>query len=108
MPEASCSLDFDFDIPHLRNERGDRRREVQLERVSQVIQCFLFRRALTGNIDLDALGDVPLAFLPDASCEGLFHILTPPSGTTIVSLSLAQRALSSQQATSVAARVSVF
>ena len=71
--EASCGFDVYFDIPNVRYDCGDWQREVQVKGVAQIIESFIFRCSLTGNIDLDALGDVPFAFLPYASSECLFH-----------------------------------
>src|SRR6266850_4505814 len=66
---ASCGLDVYFDTPNVRYDCGDWRCEVQFKSVAQVIESLIFCGALTGNIDVDALGDVPFAFLPDASGE---------------------------------------
>lgn len=66
---ASCGLDVYFDITHARYDRGDRRCEVKFESVSQVIESLIFRRTLARNVNLHALGYVPLAFLRDAGGE---------------------------------------
>mgnify|MGYP003694046179 CR=1 FL=1 len=48
---------------------------MKFEGITEILYCFIFRRALTRHIDLDALGDEPFIFLPNAGSKFLFHNL---------------------------------
>jgi hypothetical protein len=50
-----------------------RRGEVQFESVAQIIESLIFSCPLADNINLNTLGNIPFAFLPDAGGERLFH-----------------------------------
>ena len=49
--------------------------EVQFERFLQVGQCLLLRLPLARNVNLETLGDVPVAFPPNRRRERTFHNL---------------------------------
>jgi hypothetical protein len=40
---------------------------VEFKSVAQILESIFFGNSLAGNVDLDALRDVPFAFLPDTS-----------------------------------------
>ena len=46
---------------------------MQFQRFLQVGESFLFGRTLTGDIDLEALGNVPITFAPNGSGKRSFH-----------------------------------
>jgi hypothetical protein len=52
-----------------------RRLEVDIEGFAQVGESFFFGLALAGNVDFQALGDVPISFTPDGRGEGALHAL---------------------------------
>jgi len=70
---VSCSPNVHFDVSDVRDERRYRRSEVKFESIAEIIQRLIFGCALTGDINLNALSDVPITFLPDARAERLFH-----------------------------------
>jgi hypothetical protein len=47
--------------------------EVELERFLQVGQRLFFSFALACDVDLEALGDVPVSLSPNTCCEGALH-----------------------------------
>jgi hypothetical protein len=53
--------------------RGNRRFKMQFQRVLPIRQRFLLRFALGGEINLQALRDVPFAFPPHRSRKWAFH-----------------------------------
>lgn len=53
--------------------RGLRRLEVELKRFFQVGQRLFFTFTLAGNITLEALGNIPVAFAPYSSGERSLH-----------------------------------
>ena len=40
---------------------------------AQVDECFLFRLALAGHVNFEALGDIPVALMCDAGDERALH-----------------------------------
>ena len=50
-----------------------RRFEVKLQRFLQVGESFFFGRTLTGDIDLEALGNIPVTFAPNGSSKRSLH-----------------------------------
>jgi len=54
-------------------KRGDRRSEVKLQRIAQILKRFVFSPPLTRNVNLYALSHEPFILLPDAGAEFLFH-----------------------------------
>jgi hypothetical protein len=71
---------FNLDAGHPRDNRCRRRLEIQLQRLAQIGQRFLFGVPVTGDIDLRALRDEEIAVFPRPGCIGL--------GQGVTSLSL--------------------
>ena len=71
-----CGLsrpNFDLDQADLWWPRSLRRLKVEIERFAEIIECFLFRLALAGNVQFKALSDVPILFLPNGRSEWALH-----------------------------------
>ena len=69
---------------HFGRPRGLRRFEVQFKRVSQISQSFRFALALAGDVELQALRDVPLALPPNRRSEWSLHVLmVSPEGVLV-------------------------
>src|SRR5579859_5311060 len=56
-------------------DRRSRRLEVELERLAKIGERLVFGLALTGDAYLQALGNVPITFTPDARREMALHVL---------------------------------
>ena len=52
-----------------------RRFKVKLEGFSEIFERLVFRGALTGNVDFQALCDVPVALTPDGRGERSLHVI---------------------------------
>ena len=50
------------------------RREVKLERITKIFECFIFGLSLAHHVNLDALRYEPVIFLPNAGGEFLFQL----------------------------------
>jgi len=64
---------LDLDHPDSRRPRRLRRFEVKFQRFLQVAERFFFGFALAGNIDFQALRDVPVSFAPYRCGKWPFH-----------------------------------
>ena len=64
---------LDLDGAHLRRARSVRGLEVQLEGFAEILQSLFFGGALAGDIDLQTLRYVPVAFAPDGRSEWSLH-----------------------------------
>lgn len=51
---------------------------MQLQSLFQIFKRLFFAFPLTRYVDLQALGDEPIALSPDGSCKGTFHSLILP------------------------------
>ena len=69
--------DFDRDRSQVGQFGGDGRSEVERERLTQVDEGFRFRLALACHVNLEALGDLPVAVLHDAGGERALHHAAP-------------------------------
>src|SRR6266852_3188033 len=58
-----------------RRAGGLGRFKVQCEGFSEILQCFCFRGALAGNIDLQALRYVPVTLTPDSRGKRSLHAI---------------------------------
>jgi hypothetical protein len=56
-----------------RNGGGGGRLKIEFQRLAEMIQRLLFAAAVAGDINLSALGDEPLAFLPHMGRVFLLH-----------------------------------
>ena len=57
----------------LRGTRSSGRLEVKLQCFLQVVESLLFGLTLAGDIDFEALGDIPTSFAPDGRGEWSLH-----------------------------------
>src|SRR5579872_2999929 len=64
---------LDLNAANFRRASGNRRFEVQLQRLLQIVQRLGFSFALRRNVNLKTLGDVPGAFLPYRGRKYTFH-----------------------------------
>ena len=73
---------FNLDGADLRHSCGLRDFEVKLQRLLQISQGLVFALALAGNIQLQALRDVPIPFTPNGCGERSLHnyILSQAAG----------------------------
>jgi len=62
-----------LDGANRRRSRGLRRLEVEFQRLLQIGQCPLFGVTLTRDIDLHALGNIPVSFAPNGCGERSFQ-----------------------------------
>jgi hypothetical protein len=59
---------------------------MQLQCFFQIGQRSLFRRALAGDINLEALGDSPISFVPNRCGKWTFHDLNLAQGIMAIQL----------------------
>jgi len=52
---------------------GNRRLEVQFQRLTQILDSLFFSSTLAGNIDIQALGNEPFSLAPDGSRKRTLH-----------------------------------
>jgi len=64
---------LDLDRPDLRHSRSVRGLEVEFPRFLQIGQRLLFALTLAGNVEFQALRDVPIAFPPNGRSKGSLH-----------------------------------
>jgi hypothetical protein len=74
-------IDVNSDRMKLRHDSCMWRVKVQFERFPQIIDRFIFGLTLTGDIDFEALCNVPITLSPDTRGKLQFHsFLHPVSG----------------------------
>jgi len=81
-----CGLsrpNLDLDHTHFRRPRWLGRFEMQFKRFPQVGKGFFLGLALAGDIDLQALGDVPLPLTPNGRGEWSLHDLIVSQARTL-------------------------
>jgi len=89
LPLLSCSQkgrglsrpNLNLDHANGRRPGCARRLKVQFQGFLQVGESFFFGLALAGDIDLEALRDVPVSLAPYCRCEwSLYNIILPQAG----------------------------
>ena len=91
---------FDLDHTDLRRPRRSWWLEVQLNRLLEVGKRFLLGLALAGEVEFQALGDIPLPFTPNGSRKWSLHDLIVPQARVIRAVGQAPRSLGSVVPTS--------
>ncbi len=64
---------IDFDRSHLRQDGGVGWFQMKSDRFLKVGEGEIWSFALAGDVKVEALGDEPVVFLPEACGEGCFH-----------------------------------
>lgn len=80
---------LNLDGADFRRSTGRRRLKMKFQRFFQIGESFLFRLTLTGDVDIETLGNVPLALSPYRCRKWAFHsgILSHPSYCSSVPVS---------------------
>jgi len=62
-----------LDLEYSRGMAGNRRLEVQFQRLTQIVESLFLGPSLAGNIDVQALGNEPVSLAPDGSGKRSLH-----------------------------------
>ena len=73
MRDSISRPNLHLDHAYLGRMRRSRGVKMQGQRFLEIIQRFVFRCPLTGNVDFEALGDVPIALPPNSRCKRSLH-----------------------------------